>query len=360
MIAIILAGGGGTRLWPVSRQNSPKQLEAIVGPLSMLKATYARVRSKFEVEDIYVATAEDQVAAVLSQLPELSIDHIMQEPCRRDTAAAIGYTLLRLSVDRPDENSVIINSDAHVRDPDAYHAVISAAGRAVTADPSRTALIGLRPSYPETGYGYIKLASRLGHGGDGLEIYEVERFVEKPDRKTAEMYLADGSYLWNPTLIVGCVRSFLELYRLHLPQHAELFSQMRASFGSETETKIINDCFRRLPAVSIDYGILEKEQRLLVIPAEFGWMDIGNWRTVREVLARDHQENVVRGSYIEIDSVGNLIHCPEGKLVATVGISGMIIVDTGDALLICPQERAHEVKSIVDRLKADEKFKSFL
>ncbi|PIY63378.1 mannose-1-phosphate guanyltransferase [Candidatus Uhrbacteria bacterium CG_4_10_14_0_8_um_filter_58_22] len=360
MIALILAGGGGTRLWPVSRQGSPKQLESIIGPLSMLKATYARVRSRFEIEDIYVATAEDQAAVVLSQLPELSPDNIMREPCRRDTAAAIGYALLRLSVSRPDDIFVVINSDAHVRDPDAYHAAIAAAGRTVAADPDRTALIGLRPSYPETGYGYIKLASRLGHDGEGLDIHEVDRFVEKPDRKTAEGYLADGGYLWNPTLIVGRVRSFLELYRLHLPRHAELFARMRASFGSESEAETVADCFRRLPSISIDYGILEKAERLLALPAEFGWMDIGNWRTVREILARDRQENVVRGSHVEIDSVGNLIHCPEGKLVATVGISDMIIVDTGDALLICPQERAHEVKLIVERLKADEKLKSYL
>jgi len=360
MIALILAGGGGTRLWPVSRKDNPKQIGSIVGGDSMLSTTYYRLRKSFEPQDIFVAASADHGPAVREQLPEMPDKNLVLEPCRRDTAAAIGFALLNVARKRPDETFVVINSDAHVRDADAYHRAIRAADALVRANPGRTALIGIRPEYPETGYGYIKMGEKAGGLADGHEVYEVEQFVEKPDLVTAEEYLADGRYLWNPTLIVGSVSDFLDLFAKHLPEHHFLFMKMAESFGKEDEEQTVSAYFERLPKVSIDYGILEKVSGLLVLPAEFGWMDIGNWRTVREVMAAAGEKNTVRGKLVEVDSQDNLIFAPVGKLVAAVGIEGLAVIDAGDALLVCPLDRAHEVKRLVEMMEGDEELRGYL
>jgi mannose-1-phosphate guanylyltransferase len=360
MIALILAGGGGTRLWPVSRRATPKQIEAFVDTHSMLRVTFDRLLLQFRPEDIFVATAVNQVAIVNAQLPECHKENIISEPCRRDTASAIGYALSRIAHSRPGETFVLINSDAHVRDPETYHRAIKAAGRRAEKE-QQTVLIGITPTYPETGYGYIKMGDLVAVDEESqFKLHMVERFVEKPDRATAENYLRAGNYLWNATLIVAPIERFLRLYERHLPEHAGLYTQMKDAFGSDNEAQIIEALFERLPSVSIDYGILEREANLTVLPADFGWQDIGNWRTVRDVLAADDQINVVRGNHVGIDSVGNFIHAPDNKLVATIGVSDTIVIDTGDALLICPRDRTHEVKQIVEQLKTNEKLKEYL
>jgi len=356
MKAVILAGGGGTRLWPVSRKTTPKQVEPIIGEKSLLRATYDRIRAGFAVNDIFVATAEAQADIVRQQLPELPEANLVIEPSRRDTAAAIGFALLRVAHREPEATFVTVNSDAYVRDVDEYHRVVRAAERAVHEEPDRTVLIGITPKYPETGYGYIKTganAARVAEGGKEYDVLAVERFVEKPDLATAEKYLADGSYLWNPTLIVGRVDKFLALYKKHLPTHALYFERMAASFGTDDEDESVRSHFARIPSISVDYGILEKEERMLVLPADFGWGDVGHWRSVAEILSTDPTQNVVKGRHVGHDSEGNLIYSFSDKLIATVGVKNMIIIETGDAVLVCPKDRAQEVRQIVGAIEDD-------
>jgi mannose-1-phosphate guanylyltransferase len=362
MQAIILAGGGGSRLWPVSRKSAPKQVTPIIGDMTLLRATWSRVRKGFAAKDIVVATAESQKDMVRRELPELPKENLIVEPCRRDTAAAIGYALLHLARRDPEATFVTVNSDAYVRDAAEYHRVLRAAAAAVGARPDHAVLVGITPTYPETGYGYIKMGApqlEVTEDGRRYDALEVGRFVEKPDLKTAERYL-EGGYLWNPTLVVGRVSSFLKFYDEHLPAHAAIFAKMAPILATSSRATERKKLFAKLPSVSIDYGILEKEKKLLVVPAGFGWADVGHWRAVRDILAADPDADVVKGTHVGVDSGGNLIYGFSGKLVATVGMKDMIIIETADAVLVCPKERAQDVKKIVGQLEGDRALQKYL
>lgn len=363
MKAIILAGGSGTRLWPVSRRKNPKQVEAIIGEYSLIQTTYRRLLQGFRPEDIYVATAKEHEAMIVSQLPDLPKDNLIPEPDRRDTAAAIGYALVRIAAAAPDETFITINSDAFVADTDEYHRVLALAGDIVRDHPDNTLLVGITPTYPETGYGYIKtgtMAERRSGGDRTDSVFFVEKFVEKPDLRRAEEYMAHGGYLWNPTLIVGRIGRFLGYYEELLPGHAAAFREIASAIGTAEEDAVISRCFGELEPVSIDYGILEKSEGLLVLPAEFGWADVGNWKTVLDLLAEKKGGNVIKGTHVGVDSSGNLIYSYGNKLVATAGLSGMIVIETEDVLLVCPQERAQDVKKIVGELKAQKDLQKYL
>lgn len=372
MKAVILAGGGGTRLWPVSRRRNPKQVEAIIGERSLLQATYDRVRRGFAPEDIIVSTSREHAPLVAAQLPELPTANLVAEPCRRDTASAIALALLHAAAHDPSEIFVTVNSDAYVRDESEYHRIIRAAGRAAAERPDHVILVGIKPAYPETGYGYIKTGGEslvLESDGRTDRVVAVERFIEKPDKDTAAEYVAHGGYLWNPTLIVGRCDTFLSLYDRHMPEHAAILSKIAAALrGGEGERGRgeVDRLFEKLSATlpdgrpaSVDYGILEKERKLLALPADFGWADVGNWRAVQDIVSSG-DANVVKGSHVGVDSRGNLIYNFSGKLVATAGVSGMIIVATDDALLICPRERAQDVKKIVAELSEKQSLRQYL
>jgi mannose-1-phosphate guanylyltransferase len=362
MKAIILAGGGGSRLWPASREACPKQLRAVVGGRTMLRVTYDRLRRSLKPDDIVVATASRLVRRVREELPDLPPGNLIVESCRRDTAGAVGLALTHLSVEAPDDTFVIINSDAYVRDETEYARVLRMLDRTVKRHPDKTVLVGLIPQYPETGYGYIQ-TGRLVEYADGkamkYPVHVARGFVEKPDLVTAKRYIASGDYLWNPALVSGRISHFLGLYRRHLPENAAVFERIAAQVGRRGGQAEIDKLFTEVSAGSLDYGILEKEKDLLVLPAGFGWLDIGHWRAVAEVGGGESDAGG-EAPVIEIDSKNNLVRQPGGKLVALVGIEDLVIVDTPDALLVCRKDKAQEVKTVVAELKQVSELSKFL
>jgi len=346
MYVLILAGGSGTRLWPLSRQNNPKQHHAVLGNYTLLQETYQRARKKFSAEDIFISANIHQKDMLLTQLPEIKESQLILEPTKKNTAAAIRYAANVLSRRNSQAILVTLNADQYIKNNEQFFATLDAAKCAVETYPDHTVLIGINPTYPETGYGYIEVAGEKTKC-KCLSVYAVKRFVEKPDLETAKTYLAKRNFLWNPAIFMWRIDTLLDLFVQHLPQHAMQLQKLDDTQTEEEKTA----CFNILESISIDYGILEKEKNLLVIPGSFGWADIGHWRSVADVAESLPHVFTQTSPAIHKDSSGNFIHTTSGKLVATIGVHDMILIETEDAILVCPRNRAQEVKDVVAQLK---------
>lgn len=339
--AVILAGGSGTRLWPLSRRRSPKQVHALLDDETLLQKTYRRIADMFP-SAVAVSTNAEQAETIRQQLPAIPSSRVFAEPVARNTAAAIGYTAVRLIREDPEAVFVTVNADAYVRDTASYLSAIDAVMAAAEAEG--VALVGVTPAYPETGYGYVEFSDPVQ---PTLTPTRAVRFVEKPDAATARQFVESGRYLWNPALFAFRAATLLELFAEHLPEHARAL----ASLCDTDDLAAVTRAFLAMPNVSIDYGIMEQLRDLVVIPASFGWADVGSWRAVHEILASDPNADVVRGTHVGVAGNGNLIVAPPGKVIATYGLEGYVIIDTEDAMLICPRDRAQSVKEIVTELE---------
>ncbi|MEK7631708.1 MAG: sugar phosphate nucleotidyltransferase [Patescibacteria group bacterium] len=350
MDVVILAGGGGTRLWPVSRTGNPKQFQPFLGKHTLLQKTYQRVRKGFRPNSVFVSTNAVQKKMIARQLPAVADDHYIVEPAKRDTAPAIGLAAALLAKRNPEAIFVTANVDHYIENETAYHAALKAAEKVVRKHPHAVALLGINPTYPETGYGYIKMgrsAMRIGK----QEIFHVDRFVEKPDLETAKQYLKQWEYLWNPAMFVWRAQTLLDLFQKHLPRHYAILMRIQKALGTPSQAATIKREFPKMKAISIDYGIIEKLQHMYVLPVDFGWADVGHWRTVRDVLQGGKRVNVIRGNHIGT-AHNSLIYSYTKRIIATAGVQDLIIVDMDDALLVCPADRAQDVKALVDELKA--------
>jgi mannose-1-phosphate guanylyltransferase len=354
MAIVILAGGGGTRLWPISRRNSPKQHQRLIGRTTLLEETFRRLRRVgFPPREIFVSAAEHARRTLARELPRVPRDNFFLEPERRDTAAALGYVATLLARRNPRTVFTTANSDAAIRDEAQYAAVLNAAQAEVKARPHRCVLVGIPPTYPETGYGYIEAGRTLGKHGR-LALKAVRRFREKPDRKTAARYVASGRFLWNPAIFTWRVDHLLARFRRFLPKHARALTRIAAVLGTPRERTVTRAAFRSMPKISIDYGIMEKDRDLAVLPAALGWTDVGHWRAVHAVLAAEEAgANVVRGRHVGLNTRGLFAVVPAGKVLATASVQDLVIVDTPDALLVCSRDAAQDVKLLVERLREE-------
>ncbi|MDO8463488.1 MAG: sugar phosphate nucleotidyltransferase [bacterium] len=346
--AVILAGGNGTRLWPLSRRSAPKQVHALLDEETMLQKTYARARQRFAPDAIIVATTSAHAASVREQLPELPVENLLEEPLPRGTAAALGLAAVSLVARDCDARFVTMHSDAYVADDAQYHVAIETALAAAERPDVDAALVGVAPTYAETGYGYIEMAD-VAERADGTMALPVTRFVEKPERVIAEQYVESGRYLWNLGLFSFRAQKLLSQIAVHLPDHHAAFRNAADVSDRAAWTR----AFLSMSSVSIDVGIVERLAHLVVVPASFGWADVGNWRAVHDILTDSGRATprAIRATHVGLQGDGNLVVAPEGKLIATYGMRDCVIIDTEDALLICPRERAQHVREVVLELE---------
>jgi mannose-1-phosphate guanylyltransferase len=347
MFAIIMAGGAGTRLWPLSRRRSPKQLLELTGEGSLLQQTVARLGTLLDPADIYVITSQAHVRATRDQLPKLPEDNVLGEPRARSTAVAAALATVLARRDS-DEVAVVLPADHFVADEGAFVDALQDAVRA--AERGYLVTLGVRPTHPATGYGYIRTGESLHPSAPTRRI---ETFVEKPDEATAAAMLADGRHLWNAGIFVWrtyVLRQALERFQ---PQLAEVLTRIEALHRTPGWMSDVRTLLEDVPAISIDVGIAEPaaaEGRMAVVPLDAGWSDIGSWSALLEALTRaEGKDLVASGQHVDRGSHDVLVHGGD-RLVVTVGLQDLIIVDTPDALLVCHRDRAEEIKPVLDEI----------
>jgi len=338
--ALILAGGSGTRFWPLSRKRKPKQLLALERDRSLLRETLERLRPLVEPEAVWVCTTEALEEPVRRELPEVPPEQILLEPEGRNTAPAIGWSVR--SMPEPGRRGAIavLPADHRVGDAAAFRETLERAAEVVERE-DRVMALGIVPRWPETGYGYLELEPQAGPDG----VFRVRRFVEKPSAETAARFVAAGNYLWNAGIFIFRGSTLLGILERLQPELAQGLEQIAAAPGR------LRELYSRLPADSIDYAVMEKLDGISTLPLDCGWSDLGSWEALDEVLPKDAEGNTGRGDRLAVDARGNLLFADAGT-IAVLGIEGLVVVRTGDAVLVCPKSRSQEVKKLVSELAA--------
>ena len=349
---VIMAGGSGTRFWPLSRKSRPKQFLALAGDAPLLAATVARLPPLARPERTWIVCGPKHAAAARRMLPQLPKENFIVEPCARNTAPCVGLAALHVAASDPAGIMAMLPADHHIGRPTSFRDAIAAAAQ--LAERGAIATIGIHPTRPETGYGYLKLGPRLAarsaKGKGRLQAFKVERFVEKPDVITAARYLADGGYLWNSGIFVFRADVILEEIRRAMPVLGEQLDAIRKALGTPAYAKTLRRVFPDCPSISIDYGVMEKSDRIAVVPATFGWSDVGSFAALSDVRATDHLGNVAEGDAMVIDGRNNVVIATKERPVAVVGIDDVVVVDAGDAVLVCRRDRAQDVRKAVEEL----------
>jgi len=350
MFAVIMAGGKGSRFWPRSREKMPKHLLDIQGERTIIRETVDRIRPLVPPERTLIVTGRSHAAELIRQLPEIPAENILIEPVGRNTAPCIGLAALHIRNRVPDAVMLVLPSDHRIGDEITFRKVLAAAGR-IAAEGNSLVTIGIRPTGPETGYGYIEQGDPFP-SGEREEIHWVHSIREKPPLEQAREFLRRGSFLWNSGMFVWKASTILGAIEKFLPElHAGLL-QIREALGTEREEEIVGEVYSALKAVSIDYGVMEKAENVLVVSRDFDWSDLGSWDALWEVSEKDENGNAVRGSWIGIDAFDSLVHSP-GKMVALVGVRDILVVETDDALLVCRRGQSQDVRKVVEALEKD-------
>ncbi|MGD2041083.1 MAG: mannose-1-phosphate guanylyltransferase [Anaerolineae bacterium] len=352
LYAVIMAGGVGSRLWPRSRRAMPKQFLDLLTDETMLQQTVTRLAPLVPLSRILVVTSEKYTDTVLAQIPDLPPENVIIEPGPRGTAPCIGLAAISLQVRDAEAIMAVCSADHRMADEAGFRRALTVAAQFAQQDQLVT--LGITPDQPHTGYGYIQRGAPLGEAED-LNVYQVQRFTEKPDLDTAQQFVTSGEYYWNAGIFIWRVSAILQEMASLLPAlHTELQKVARA-WDQPQQQETLAGAWERVPRTTIDYGIMEKSNRVAVLPVDIGWDDVGNWATLSTLVDADAENNVVRGQGqpLLLDTTDSYVYASAGRLVAAVGLEDFVVVDTPDALLICPKEQAQAVRDVVQRLKSD-------
>lgn len=344
----IMAGGIGSRFWPMSRTSYPKQfLDILNTGRTLIQSTHDRFKKFIPLENIYVVTSEEYVEIVRDQLPEIPAKNIVAEPSRKNTAPCIAYISYKLQQLNEKGTLICAPADHIILDDTAFTKVCLEAMSFVKAHKALITL-GIKPSHPNTGYGYIQFEQQPASDN----VYKVKTFTEKPNADLAKTFVSSGEFLWNAGIFVWQVNNIVAAFEKHLPELAEIFEAEKTLFNTEKEKSAIEKIYPLCTNVSIDYAVMEKAENVYIIPSSFGWSDLGTWNSAHENMEKDYLGNAVSGSEVMvIDATHNMVHVPNNKLVLLQGLNDYIIVDTEDVLMICKKEKEQEIKQYVAEIK---------
>ncbi len=346
---VILAGGGGTRFWPLSRQDLPKQFLNLTGTDLLVNETVDRLGEFVDKKNIFVVTSSAQTPMMLEATKgRLDKEHILSEPAARNTSACIGYAAMEILKKYGDGIMCILPSDHYIKEPQRYTELMKRA-IATAEETGRLVTVGVKPSFASTGYGYIQYKAAKGR-----DYYDVVDFVEKPDIRTAKAYVKSGSFLWNSGMFVWKASTILGYFRRLLPDIYKKLAQIGDAMNTPREKEVLEAVYPTIPKISIDYGIMERADKVLVLVGEFGWNDVGSWDALQALYEPDEDGNIIYGEQVHLDTK-NCISYAKSKLIAALGVEDLIIVEADDAVLVCHKDKAQEVKSIVEQLKAEGK-----
>lgn len=341
---VIMAGGVGSRFWPMSTSEKPKQFIDVLGVgKSLLQLTVARFKTICNSENVWVVTNKDYVEIVKEQLPDVPASNILCEPCRRNTAPCIAYVSWRIKACNPKANIVVSPSDHIVTDETEFRRVITDCMK-FTSDTDAIVTLGMKPSRPETGYGYIQ-ADLASPSLRNKQIFRVDSFREKPDLETANQYIKKNNYFWNAGIFIWNVNTIVNAFRIYQPGTAKIFESLMPYYGTEQEQEHINEVFPSCESISVDYAIMEKAEEIFVCPADFGWSDLGTWGSLLVQTKKDLYGNSCIGNGISVYETTNcMIHTTQEKKVVVQGLDGYIVAENNDTLLICKLSEEQRIK----------------
>ncbi len=352
---LIMAGGKGTRLWPVSRKNKPKQFQKLISDQTMLQETVSRLLSFASFKDIYVATNRSYAGEVKKELSKLPTGNIIGEPAFRERASCIALASAIFSKEGADEIMAVFPSDHYIKKEKELIQVLKEAEKFLNDNPDHLIAVGVKPTGPETGYGYIKHNTKNITGKNNKKFYKVEKFIEKPDLKTAKKYYQENNFLWNTSIYLWKTSAIINRFKKFIPDSYERLCRIRKAVGTSEFKEVLEKEYPLMDMISVEYGILENDDKTVVISADLGWSDVGSWSVLKDSLI-GKDSHFVKGEHLDVGSKNLLVYGSK-KLITTVGLKDLIIVDTDDAILICDKNDSQLVKTVVEKLEKDGKIK---
>jgi mannose-1-phosphate guanylyltransferase len=347
--AVVMAGGSGTRFWPKSRRHRPKQLLRLYGEATMLQQTVERIAPMVPSGRILIITGADQAEAVRAQLPDLPAANVVAEPCPRDTAACVGLAATIVARADPEGTMIVMPADHVIEPGELFRKTARAAVAIIDDDPTAFVTFGIKPTRAETGYGYIERGDSLGRR-DGIALHRVVQFREKPDRATAERFLADGRFSWNSGIFLWRARAILDALAEHRTGLSEALGRVGEALGTPAEAETIAHEYPRMEKVPIDKAVMEQARNVRVLEVLYDWNDVGDWRALTELIPPDRHGNTLQGNVLTFDSQGSIVVSDDGGLIATLGIEDLVIVQSGGATLVARIDQLDKLKSLVEGL----------